>query len=206
MTTPYDAVAAHYAEQFRDTLHDRALERALLRAFAELVRTNGDGEVADLGCGPGHVTAHLRGLGLKAFGVDISPEMIRLAREANPGLRFEVGSMAALDLPDGSLGGVLSRSSVIHIPPRDLPAALAEIGRVLAPGGHLLISLFATDEDAIRTQSFDHTVVTAHRWSPDHLAGMLRDAGMGEVARTLCEPQPTDKRQFRELQFLARKG
>ncbi|WP_236653480.1 class I SAM-dependent DNA methyltransferase [Streptacidiphilus melanogenes] len=206
MTTPYDAFAVRYAEQFRDTLHDRVLERALLRAFAELVRTNGNGEVADLGCGPGHITAHLRELGLKAFGVDISPAMVRLAREANPGLRFELGSMAALDIADGSLGGVLSRSSVIHTPPQDLPVVLAEIGRVLAPGGHLLISLFATDDPSIPSQSFDHTVTTAHRWSPDHLAGMLRDAGMGEVARTLCEPQPTDRRQFRELQLLSRKG
>ncbi|WP_042420497.1 class I SAM-dependent methyltransferase [Streptacidiphilus anmyonensis] len=202
----YDAVASRYAEQFRDTLSDRPLERALLRAFAELVRTNGIGEVADLGCGPGQITAHLGGLGLKAFGVDASPAMVRLAREAHPGLRFEHGSMAALDIADGSLGGVLARWSVIHTPPEGLPAVLAEIGRVLAPGGHLLISLFATDDPSIPCQSYDHSVVTAYRWSPDHLAGMLREVGMGEVARILCEPRPTDRRQFQELQLLARKG
>jgi hypothetical protein len=49
-------------------------------------------------------------------------------------------------------------------------------------------------------------VTTAYRWSPDHLAGLLRDAGMAEVARTLCEPRPGDRRQFQELQLLARKG
>jgi hypothetical protein len=42
--------------------------------------------------------------------------MIELARKANPDLRFEVGSTAALDIADGALGGVLSRSSII--PPR----------------------------------------------------------------------------------------
>ncbi|RAG84116.1 SAM-dependent methyltransferase [Streptacidiphilus pinicola] len=204
--SPYDAVAVRYAEQFRDSLRDRPLERALLGAFAELVRAGDAGEVLDLGCGPGYVTAHLRELGLNAFGVDASSAMIGLAREACPELRFEVGSMAALDLEDSSVVGVLARYSVIHTPPEDLPAVLAEIGRVLAPGGHLLISLFATDDPGATWQDYDHTVTTAYRWSPDHFAGLLREAGTAEVARTLCEPLPTDRRQFQELQLLARKG
>lgn len=83
----YDAVAVTYAELFHDTLRDRPLERALLGAFAELVRTNGADAVADLGCGPGRITAHLHGLGLTAFGVDASPAMVELALEANPGCR-----------------------------------------------------------------------------------------------------------------------
>ncbi|MGW2373173.1 class I SAM-dependent methyltransferase [Kitasatospora sp. NPDC001683] len=199
----YDAVAERYAQQFTDSLRDRPLERALLAAFAESVRAGGEGEVADLGCGPGYVTAHLRGLGLEAFGVDASPAMIRLAREANPDLRFEVGSMAALDIEDGVLGGVLSRFSIIHTPPQELPAVVGEFARVLAPGGQLLISCYATDDPAVPAQSFDHTVVTAYRWSPDHLAGLLRDVGVTEVARVLCEPKPTDRRQFQELQLLA---
>ncbi|SEL37132.1 class I SAM-dependent DNA methyltransferase [Streptacidiphilus jiangxiensis] len=199
----YDAVAVRYAQQFHDSLRDRPLERALLAAFAELVRADGGGEVADLGCGPGYVTAHLHGLGLRAFGVDASAAMIALAREAHPEQRFEVGSMAALDIADGALGGVLARYSVIHTPPQDLPLLLAEFARVLAPGGQLLLSCFATDDAANPTQSFDHTVATAYRWSPDHLSGLLRGAGLDETARLLCEPKPTDKRQFRELQLLA---
>ncbi|MEU7488491.1 class I SAM-dependent methyltransferase [Streptomyces sp. NPDC042319] len=202
----YDAIAPTYVELFQDSLRDRPLERALLSAFAELVRADGDGAVADLGCGPGYVTAHLRGLGLNAFGVDASPVMIDLAREAHPELRFEVGSMAALDIDDGALGGVLSRWSVIHTPPRDVPAILAEMARVLAPGGHLLISFPATDGPHDETEAYDHAVATAYRWSPDHLAALLRDHGLTETARTVIEPQPTDKRQFQEVQLLARKA
>ena len=71
MTTPedvrraYDAIAAEYTDLYRHELRGRPLERALLAAFAELV---GDRPVADLGCGPGRVTAHLRDLGVSAFG------------------------------------------------------------------------------------------------------------------------------------------
>ncbi|MEV5970470.1 class I SAM-dependent methyltransferase [Streptomyces sp. NPDC051921] len=203
----YDAIAPTYAELFHDPLADRPWERALLGAFAELVRANGGGGgVADLGCGPGQVTAYLHGLGLRAFGVDASPVMVELARAANPGLRFEVGSMAALDVEDGALGGVLSRWSVIHTPPQDLPVILAEIARVLAPGGHLLVEFPATDGPHHETQAYDHAVATAYRWSPDRLAGLLREQGLAESARLVIEPQPTDRRQFQEVQLLAYKA
>ncbi|WP_370417923.1 class I SAM-dependent methyltransferase [Streptomyces sp. QH1-20] len=202
----YDAVAHTYAQLFRDTLRDSPLDRAILGAFAEVVRAHGDGRVADLGCGPGHITAHLDELGLAACGVDASPTMIASARQAYPDLRFDVGSMAALNIADGVLGGVLSRWSIIHTPPRELPAILTEFHRVLAPGGHLLIGFSATDDPSHPTQVFDHTVAPAYRWSPDHLAAMLRETGLAEVARMVREPQPTDRRQFREVHLLARKA
>lgn len=202
----YDAVATVYAERFRDSLRDLPLDRAMLGVFAEAVRAGGDGPVADLGCGPGHVTAYLDGLGLAAFGVDASPAMIELARQSCPDLRFEVGSMTALDIADNELAGILSRSSVIHTPPPELPTVLAEFHRVLAPGGHLLIGFSASEGPSHPTQPFDHAVATAYRWWPDHLAALLRESGLAEVARMIREPQPTDRRQFQEVHLLARKG
>ncbi|WNI20816.1 class I SAM-dependent methyltransferase [Streptomyces sp. ITFR-16] len=203
----YDAAASTYAELFRDSLRDRPLDRAMLDAFAEVVGAGGNGRVADVGCGPGHVTEYLDGLGrgLTVCGIDASPAMIELARRACPGLRFEVGSMAALDLADGALGGVLSRWSVIHTPPEELPPVLAEFHRVLAPGGHLLIGFSATDGAAHPTQAFDHAVAVAYRWWPDHLAELLRAAGLTETARLVREPEPTDPRPFQEVQLLVRK-
>ena len=202
----YDAAAPVYARLFSGELHDRPLDRAILGAFAEVVSASGDGQVADLGCGPGHITAYLDELGLAAFGVDASPAMIKLARHANPGLRFDVGSMTAVNVADGVLGGVLSRWSIIHTPPRELPVILAEFHRVLAPGGHLLIGFSASDDPSHPTQVFDHAVARAYRWSPDHLAAMLRKSGLAEVARMMRQPQPTDRRQFQEIHLLARKA
>ncbi|WP_405436030.1 methyltransferase domain-containing protein [Streptomyces avidinii] len=202
----YDAAAPTYAQLFRDSLRDSPLDRAMLGVFAEAVRTSGVGRVADLGCGPGHVTAHLDELGLAAYGVDVSPAMIESARQAYPGLRFDVGSMAALNIADSVLGGVLSRWSIIHTPPHELPFVLTEFHRVLAPGGHLLVGFSASDGPAHPTQAFDHTVAPAYRWSPDHFAALLRRSGLAEVARMVREPQPTDRRQFQEIHLLARKA
>ncbi|MFF7235922.1 class I SAM-dependent methyltransferase [Streptomyces collinus] len=61
--------------------------------FAKLVAANDPAPVADLGSGPGHVTARLPDLGVPAFGVDLSPATVTLAREAHPHVRFHVRSM-----------------------------------------------------------------------------------------------------------------
>ncbi|GAA4135954.1 class I SAM-dependent methyltransferase [Actinomadura keratinilytica] len=196
----YDAVAALYSELFRDALDDQPLDRASLAVFAELVRNAGGGRVAELGCGPGHVTAHLQNLGLDVFGTDLSPVMIDLARKAYPGLRFDVGSMDALDLADGELAGIVSWYSVIHTPPQELPRYFSEFRRVLAPGGHLLLAFFESEGDPVTV--FDHKVTPAYRWPVGDLAALARRAGFTEVGRVLREPHETER--FRHGRLLMR--
>jgi SAM-dependent methyltransferase len=198
----YDAVASLYAELFSNVLDVLPMERALLAAFAELVQAHNAGPVADIGCGPGHVTAHVHALGPATFGIDLSCEMIALARQAHPDLRFDVGSMSALDLADGVLGGILALYSVIHTQPRNLPVVFTEFQRVLAPGGHLLLGFFAGDDPL--PQEFDHKVTLAYRWSPDSLADLLRQAGFVEVARLLREPREGER--FQQAHLLVRKS
>jgi len=103
--TAYDTVAVDYAELLSAELEAKPLDRALLAAFAELVQATSNGPVADLGCGPGRVTAHLHSLGLNTFGIDLSPAMITVARQTHPNLRFDEGSITDLDLTDSSLTG-----------------------------------------------------------------------------------------------------
>lgn len=202
----YDAIAAVYADQFKDTLDDRPTERALLGAFAEVIKRGPAGLVADLGCGPGHIAAHLHGLGLSVFGVDQSAQMLAIGRAHHPEVRFALSSITRLGLADGSCRGVLSRSSVIHLPPRLLPTALAEMARVLAPGGWMLLSFSATDAPEPPYECYDHRVAAAYRWWPDHVVSLLRSAGITETARLTENPEPDDRRQFRVAFILARKA
>lgn len=202
---PYDEVAERYAAKSSDSLSSYPLERGLLSSFAELAKEVG-GAVADLGCGPGHITAHLSSLGLDAFGVDVSSGMITVARERNPELRFEIGSMAALDVPDGSLSGILSRYSIIHTAPEEVPAILAEFRRVLAPGGCALISFPGTDDASPPTVPYDHSVFTAYRWWPDHFSALLHEAGIEEVGRLIERAVPDAPRPFPVVNLFARRA
>ncbi|MGW1952261.1 class I SAM-dependent methyltransferase [Streptomyces sp. NPDC001920] len=187
--TFYDAVAEDYATLFRDALARMPLERAMLGLFAELV--DGDGPVADLGCGPGQATAVLASLGLPVFGVDLSESMLAIARREHPGLRFEQGSMLELDLPDGALSGAMSFYSSIHTPVERLPDLFAEFHRVLEPGAPLLVAFQAGEEHRHHDRPWGRPVaLTFLRRRPRDMADLLTAAGFVLVSRTVREPDP----------------
>ncbi|GHI85460.1 class I SAM-dependent DNA methyltransferase [Streptomyces xanthophaeus] len=192
----YDAVAVDYARLLGTELAGKPLDRSVLAAFAEYVRDGSGGgrAVADLGCGPGRVTAHLDALGVRAFGVDLSPAMVAVARRTYPGLRFEVGSMAALDVADGVLGGVLAWYSTVHTPPAELPPVFAEFARVLAPGGYALVAFKAGDEQLRLQYAYGHPVdLDVYRTPPDRIAALLAGAGLDEVARLVRGPAEDER-------------
>lgn len=192
----YDTVAVAYAEQLRDHLAGEPFDRAMLDAFASLVGA-GSGPVVEAGCGPGRITGYLHGLGLDISGVDLSPAMIEVARAAHPAVRFTVGSMTALDVPDGALAGLVAWYSIIHTPPQLLPGVFAEFRRVVRDDGRLLLAFQAGDERVRVEQAYGHAVaVDAYRLPPDHIAQLLADAGFAVEARLVREPresQPPEK-------------
>jgi SAM-dependent methyltransferase len=184
----YDTVADDYAELVKPLFAEEPLGRAMLAAFAEHVQADGGQSVADLGCGPGHVTAHLDSLGVSAFGVDLSPKMVEIARWTYPDLRFEVGSMTALDLPDGQLGGIVAWWSILHTPPEVLPVVFAEFHRTLVPGGHLLVGFHAGDERLRPERAYGHPVsYDTYLLPPDRIGELLGQAGMVVTARLLSD-------------------
>lgn len=188
--TSYDTVAVSYADQLRDALAGQPYLRAALALFADSVRAAGGGPVADVGCGPGEITAHLNELGVDAFGIDLSPGMIEVARREHPVLRFEVGSMTNLDLPAASVAGLLAWWSLIHIPDNEVPAVLGHFHRVLRPGGPLQVGFHVGDESRLKTQGYGgHSMrVHVHRRQPEQVVSWLRHAGFEVEAQMLLDP------------------
>nr|WP_239091564.1 class I SAM-dependent methyltransferase [Streptomyces sp. SID14478] len=188
----YDTVAASYADQTRHLLDETPEERAVLAMFAERVRAAGGGPVADVGCGPGRITAHLRRSGVDAFGIDLSPGMVEVARREHPGLRFEVGSMTELDLADGTTAGLVAWYSLIHVPDGEVGAVLGQFRRVLRPGAPLLLAFHVGDESQLKTQGYGgHPMnVHVHRRRHSRLTAWLDEAGFdAEDHRTLTSAE-----------------
>jgi SAM-dependent methyltransferase len=201
----YDTVAVDYAELLPDLSCETPLDIAMLATFAEGARTTALGPVADVGCGAGRVTAHLHSLGVDAFGIDLSPGMVEVARRTYPHLRFEVGSMTCLEVADASLGGVLAWYSVIHTPPEQLPGVFAEFCRVLAPDAPLLLGFHAGDERRAMTRAYGHEVrCDSYRFPPDRVAALMADAGFDVHTRLLRAPAGREKAP--QAALLARKA
>jgi trans-aconitate methyltransferase len=182
----YDTLAASYADETRDLLDRLLYVRAGVVLFAELVRANGGGPVADIGCGPGHTTALLRELGADAFGIDLSPAMIEIARREHPGARFEIGSMTDLNLDDACLAGVLAWWSLIHIPDEAVPGVLGQFHRVLRPVGALAVGLHVGEKSRGHDNQPMHAAV--HHRQPSRVADWLRAAGFTVEAQHLLRP------------------
>jgi ubiquinone/menaquinone biosynthesis C-methylase UbiE len=109
-----------------------------LPAFLEVVPAPGR-RTLDVGCGEGTVARELAALGHAVAGLDVSPSLVALAREAAPCAEFVVGDAAALPFEDGAFDLVLAVNVLMNVD--DLDAAIAEAARVLEPGGRLCVSI-----------------------------------------------------------------
>ncbi|MBC3192248.1 class I SAM-dependent methyltransferase [Pseudonocardia sp. C8] len=179
----YDRIARAYADHFRDEFAGWYEERALLGAFADRLVAGGGGPVVDAGCGPGDVTGFLRDRGVDARGIDLSPEMVRVAREQHAGVPFAVGSL--LELPTG-LAGLLAWYSLIHVPPERRADCLAGFARALRPGGLLLLGFQVGTGTLHLAEALGEPVgLDFHRLDPDELADRLGDNGFTVLSRTV---------------------
>ncbi|AVT34903.1 MULTISPECIES: class I SAM-dependent methyltransferase [unclassified Plantactinospora] len=201
----YDALSVDHLHIVATELPRMPVDRALLALFAEWVTATGNTTVADVGCGPGRLTKALHELGLEASGVDLSPKMIALARRAYPELRFEVGSMLALEIPDASLGGLLANYSIIHVPWERRPEVFAEFRRVLAPGGQLMLS-FQVGDDRKRYDRVDDLTISLdfYRQQPEEVAGLLAEAGF-EVRLKAVRAPDSERELTHQGYLLARR-
>jgi len=115
------------------------LDLSVLSAFAALAREAAAGPVAEVGCGTGRVTAHLAGLGVPTVGLDLSPNMVAIARSTYPALAFAAGDATALPLRKKGLGGLVAWYSLINTPSDELLGVMEGFARVTAAGAPLLL-------------------------------------------------------------------
>jgi SAM-dependent methyltransferase len=207
----YDAVAERYAAEIGDELAGKPIDRALLDCLVELC-SGQEKPIADVGCGPGHLTAYLAGRGADVIGVDLSDKMIEVARRRNPTLRFQIGSMTALPVSDAAWAGAVCAYSIIHVPVDRRPTAYAELARAIVSGGWLLISFHVSDPDRRTGETAHfaewwgfHVDLDFHYLDPDEVANGLADAGFEVRARMLREPTSNIEHPSRRAYLLARR-
>lgn len=161
-TAIYDAAAAHWwDDSLRWVRTLQAMVPARLAAFEAEGADWAGREVLDLGCAGGFMAEALAARGARVEGIDPSVEAIAAARAhaAETGLEiaYRVGEGEALPYPDASFDAVVCVDVLEHV--RDLDAVLAEVHRVLRPGGRFLFDTI--NRNALAAFA---VVTVAERW------------------------------------------
>ncbi len=171
-------------DRVRDELFGDRFHLAALAAFADARWV-----VGDLGCGTGQVSAALAPFVARVIAVDASAAMLQAAKRRLQGvdnIDLRRGELEALPIDDGRLDAATLMLVLHHVP--EPGRALAEVARVLAPGGRLLlVDMLPHDRENYRQQM-------GHVWlgfSGDHAKEMLSDAGFEDITFV---PLPPDAR------------
>jgi ArsR family transcriptional regulator len=171
-------------DRLRDELFGDRFHLAAFAALADPAWTLGD-----LGCGTGQVSAALAPFVARIVAVDESAAMLQAARKrlhqyGNVDLRR--GDLEALPIADHELDAAVMMLVLHHLP--DPARALAEIARVLAPGGRVIIAdMLPHDRESYRQQM-------GHVWlgfADEHIRSLLRDGGFDEIS---VVPLPPDSK------------
>ena len=202
----YDQIADEYARRIYHELENKPFDREILSRFGQAVGSRG--EICDMGCGPGHVAQYLQSLGMSVFGLDISPAMVEQARQLNPGIRFQVGDMLALDLSDRGLAGIVAFYAFVNVANQYLPTIFREMFRTLEAGGLLLLAFHIGDQTAHYEEFWGRAIcLDFFYFQPAEIRRMLEEAGFRIEEVLEREPYaPVVEHQSRRAYISARKN
>jgi len=183
----YDKTAAGWADQW----YADDSQLPLLKRFLDMLPN--DPRVLDLCCGAGYESMRMARLGAEVVGIDLSPESIAIAKQRNPDLKFYTGDMLEDYSFIDSVDGIVCIAGLVHIPPENAGKAFEQMGRVLKPGGYVML-VVREGEGRIESQSL--RVVDGEEYDRSFYGYTLealkqRAAGMMEFVTEIPEAEPS---------------
>jgi ubiquinone/menaquinone biosynthesis C-methylase UbiE len=158
------------------------------------MHVSADARVLDIGCGSGWASRLLAGLAMngRVTGIDVSDQMIRVARESSqsfPNVDFEIASAELLPFSDAEFSHAFSMESLYYY--RNIPKALQEIRRVLKPCGLFVAVMDLYWENEATHQWIDNLNVPVELLSVSDYRSLFVDAGFVEISdQRLIDPTP----------------
>jgi ubiquinone/menaquinone biosynthesis C-methylase UbiE len=162
----------------RSTYHEffTPVTALAIKPLLDAVRIPPAANLLDVATGPGSLAAAANALGIRCTGVDLSPRMIELARNANPGIEFRVADVEHLPFGDAAFDAVACNFGLGHFPCPEV--SVAECVRTLEAGGRIALSWW---DDP----------------SKQRIQGLFREA----IAEVGAEPPPDVPQGYSVLRF-----
>lgn len=140
----FDKLAEGYQEKFMDV----SLYHDILDRFCEHLAGD-QAEILDVACGPGNVTRYLlsKKPGIKILGTDLSPRMLELAKENNPGAEFQLMDSRNIGELKKKMDGIICSFCMPYLSKEEALQFISDTCLVLKPGGLLYISTMEEDNN-----------------------------------------------------------
>ncbi len=131
----YDKMANDYSKYWDDDWSDKEI----IDKFISMLNSNS--KVLDIGCGTGYVTNYLKESGLAPIGIDISSEMLRIAKLKYPQIDFRELSASDItkEFSENEFDGVMAFYVLFYIPKRELDEVIIKIRSILKPNAPLIL-------------------------------------------------------------------
>lgn len=147
-----------------------------------------NGNVLDIGCGPGRDAHYFEENGLFATGIDITPEFLAMAKENSPSSDFISMDARHLSFTEGSFDGIWACASLLHLPKADFPNAIGEACRAMKDDGTLFLSLKkGSDEGYVGEENKRYFSY----YSEDEITGILESNGFHVISLETEEKKDT---------------
>ncbi|HPI11178.1 MAG TPA: class I SAM-dependent methyltransferase [Catalimonadaceae bacterium] len=195
------------AELYQQKFMDVSMYEPSLDIFCQSL-PNTEPSVLDVACGPGNITRYLLSVRpeLHILGIDLAPDMIRLAKENNPGAAFQVLDAREIQLLPGSFDGIVSGFCFPYLSRKEVTEWIRNAASMLPEGGLLYMSTMEDEyqkSGLVRSSAGDELYMHFHE--EQHLTQCLKDENLAIEFRDLLLYTNAKGEPVRDLILIGRK-
>ncbi len=194
----YDKIAEPYAKEF-------SKPSEYIEEFLALLPKNA--KILDVGCGVGVDAGFMKSEGFEIIGIDLSKEMLNIARQKFPQIEFKQQDIRELDFPPNFFDGILASCSLIHIPKKDVPSLIKKFHQIIKKDGAIYIALQGgKSEEIFVDEPFKpDEKLFLNIISFDEIKNLLVKNGFSIVKHYEREPKSKEELNYTKLYVIAKK-
>ena len=194
----YDKIAKPYAKEF-------SKPSEYIEEFLALLPKNA--KTLDVGCGVGVDAGFMESEGFEIIGIDLSKEMLNIAKEKFPQIDFRQQDIRKLDFPPESFDGIIASCSLIHIPKKDISTILEKFHQILKKDGAIYIALQGGKSEEIFIDELfkPDEKLFLNIISFDEIKNLLVKNGFSIVKKYEREPKSKEELNYTKLYVIAKK-